>query len=325
MGRTRRSHRDLPERMYLRSGTYYFVEYVSNKWINLGRNYVKAMAEYARLRGPNGPLSTMDDLIDRYMIEVAPQKAENTYKGNLREAKYLKAAFGKVRPSDIKPKSIYAYLDERGRSSEVRANREIALLSHIFTKSIRWGAVETNPCLGIERFKERPRMRYVEDNEYLAFKNFAGEFLSLWMDFKLLTGLRQGDMLALRLDQLKPDGIHIDVKKTGKPQIIEWSTELRSTVDRIRRLPRPVRGLHLFSTRRGRAYTRGGFSSIWKRKMKRALDEGVLHTRFTENDLRTKTGSDTDLEHATKLLGHASSRVTLKHYRAKPEKVKPLK
>jgi hypothetical protein len=43
--------------MYLRSGSYYFVEYGTNAWINLGRDYVKAMAEYARIRGPGDPVS----------------------------------------------------------------------------------------------------------------------------------------------------------------------------------------------------------------------------------------------------------------------------
>ena len=168
-------------------------------------------------------------------------------------------------------------------------------------------------------------MRYVEDHEYLAFKNFAGELISAWMGFKLLTGLRQSDILSLKLEQLKPDGIHVGIHKTGKPLIIEWSDELREAVNRIRKMPRPIRGMHLFCTRRGTPYTRGGFSSIWKRKMNRAVKEGVLANKFTEHDLRTKTGSDADLEHATRLLGHASPQVTKKHYRAKPETVKPLR
>ena len=117
MGRKRRKDKHLPERMYLRSGSYYLAEYGSNKWINLGRDYVKAMGEYARLRGPDGPLNTIADVIDRYLQEVAPTKAERTYKDNVNESRYLRAAFGKLRPEDIKPKTIYAYLDQRGRAS----------------------------------------------------------------------------------------------------------------------------------------------------------------------------------------------------------------
>ena len=65
-----------------------------------------------------------------------------------------------------------------------------------------------------------------------------------------------------------------------------------------------------------------GFSSIWQRKMKSALVEGVLKERFTDHDLRRKTASDLDdLEHAKKLLGHANvgiysivSNETSEHY-----------
>ena len=325
MGRNRRHDRHLPERMYLRSGTYYFVHYGSNKWVNLGRDYVKAMAHYAGIRGPMGPLITMADVIDRYVGEVAPTKAKRTYKDNLKEARYLRAAFGRLRPEDVRPKTIYAYIDERGRKSETRANRELALLSHMFTKAIRWGVVEANPCKGVERFKEKPRDRYIEDLEYLSFKEFAGEQMATYMDFKLITGLRIADILSMRLDQIKDDGIHVTISKTGKRIVIKWSDALRTAVTQVRRTPRPIRGLHLFCTRHGKPYTVSGFSSIWQRKMKSAIALGVLKERFTDHDLRRKTASDlNDPEHAQRLLGHANIGTTFKHYlNAKPEVVEP--
>lgn len=324
MGRKRRTNKHLPERMYHNKGAYYFVEYGTNKWINLGKEYIKAMAEYARLRGPTGQLTTMADVIDRYLMEVAPTKAERTYKDNLTEAKYLRAGLGRLRPEEIRPKTIYLYIDERGRKSETRANRELALLSHMFTKAIRWGVVDTNPCKGIERFKEKPRDRYIEDWEYLAFKKHAGEQIAAYMDFKLITGLRIADILKLRLNQIKNDGIHVTISKTGKRIIIRWTDALHDAVDQIRKIPRPISGLYLLCTRRGMPYTVSGFSSIWQRKMKSALAEGVLTERFTDHDLRRKTASDLDdVEHAKRLLGHASVGVTVKHYRVKPEVVEP--
>ncbi|MDH3638376.1 MAG: hypothetical protein OES09_07900 [Gammaproteobacteria bacterium] len=58
--------------------------------------------------------------------------------------------------------------------------------------------------------------------------------------------------------------------------------------------------------------------------MKSALEEGVLKERFTDHDVRRRTASDLeDPEHAMKLLGRADVRVTLKHYRVKPEVVEP--
>lgn len=325
VGRKRRKDRHLPERMYLRSGSYYFVDYGSNAWTNLGRDYVQAMAEYARIRGPNGVMQTMHDVFNRYLEEIAPTKAKRTYDDNLKEAKYLRAAFGKMAPESIKPRAIYTYLDERGKASQTRANREVALLSHVFTKAIRWGLVDRNPCQGVERFREKPRQRYVEDWEYRAFKSFAGDLIAAYLDFKLLTGLRKSDILRMSLSQIQDDGIHVTVSKTGKRMVIEWSPALKLAIDQIRRLPRPIRGMHLFCTRRGRPYSVSGFSSIWQRKMVQALANGIVKERFTDHDIRRKTGSDAELDHAVQLLGHEDAGVTKRHYRAKPEKVRPLR
>jgi len=165
----------------------------------------------------------------------------------------------------------------------------------------------------------------VEDWEYEAFRDFAGPLLAAYMDFKLLTGLRRGDILAIRLDQLKEDGIHILISKTCKRIIIQWSDALRAAVAEVRRLPRPITGLHLFCTRRGQPYTSSGFSSIWQRKMKAALVEGILTERFTDHDLRAKSASDIEVEHATQLLAHLDRGTTHRHYRRKPEKVRPIK
>jgi len=326
MGRNRRTNKHLPERMILNKGrTYYFIEYGTNKWINLGRDYVEAMALYASIRGPGGSLDTMSDLIDRYMLEIAPTKAKRTYKDNLTEAKNLKAVFGDLVPTDVTKTDIYGYKNERGRTSQVRANREISLLSVIFTYAEEWGVAENNPARGIRKFKETPRDRYIEDWEYLDFKEHAGPLIAAYMDFKLVTGLRQGDVLRLRLDQIQQDGIHVTISKTGKRRIFEWTDELRFSVKQARNIPRPISGMFLFCTRRGTPYTGDGFRSIWQRKMRSALSQKILQERFTDHDIRRKTGSDSaSLEEASKLLGHSDVRITHRVYRAKEEVVSPL-
>ncbi len=144
------------------------------------------------------------------------------------------------------------------------------------------------------------------------------------MDFKLLTGLRVSDILQIKLNQLQDDGIHVYNGKSKKPMIIEWSDLLRQTVRNVGKLNRSVKGMYLFTTRKGQPYTPSGFGSIFKRKMNKALAEGILTEKFTDHDIRAKTGSDTDLAHASKLLGHADEKITERHYRRKTQTVKPL-
>lgn len=326
MGRPRKYNKQLPDRMYIRSGTYYFVEYVTDKWINLGRDYVAAMMKYASLTADDSPSFTVSDLIDRYLREIAPTKAPRTYRDNVKEARNLRRVFGHMPLTDVTTRHIYKYQDERGKQAPVRANREIALLSHMFKKAERWGDIShsQNPCVRIEKIKEKPRNRYVTDKEYLAFREHAGPFIAAYLDVKYLTALRQGDLLSMSLSQLKDDGIHVTIGKTGKKVIFKWNPDLRGAVDVARRLRRPVKGMYLFCNRRGQPYTGSGFRSIWQRRMKSALSSGVLKERFREHDIRAKSASDAKPDHACELLAHMDARTTETFYRRKPEIVLPM-
>lgn len=329
MGRKRQSNRHLPERMYRKSGSYYFVD-TDNHWHNLGRDYLKAVAAYAQFRGPDKPIKTVSDLLDRYLSEVSPLKAETTHKGELRLSKIIRAGLGHIPADQVTKRTIYAYLDAR-KQTPIQANREFALLSHAYKKAIRWGVVDENPCQGVEKFKEKSRNRYVTDQELEAFKQSAGNLIATYLDFKYLTALRKKDILSLKREQIKEDGIHLTTSKTGKAIIIEWSPALREVVEKAKRLhcqnPNTVRfSQHLFCTRKGTAYTPDGFSTNWQRQMNKALEKGVLTDRFTEHDIRAKAGSDSEsIEAARDLLTHDSTSTTQQSYRRKAAVVKPLK
>ncbi|AWL10816.1 hypothetical protein HMF8227_00309 [Saliniradius amylolyticus] len=328
MGRKRKSGGHLPERMYHHKGTYYLVD-KDNKWTNLGKSLPKAMAKYHKLVPSQRAIRTMGELIDRYMVEVSPNNAPTTYKSEIAAAKLLRAAFNEMDPRDVTPVTIYEYIDYRSQTAPVRVNREISLLSSIFTKGIRWGALEANPCRDVKKNPERPRQRYVSDEELAAFKSFIPQWLSLYIDLKCLTGLRQTDMLALRFDSFIEEGLLTGMskteKRTGKKFLFEWSDQFKATVDKIRGQSGKVKSLYLFSTRQGQPYTADGFRSIWHRWMVKALEEGVLEERFQERDIRKKTASEIDLEHAKLLLGHESVKTTLRNYRLLPTRVKPSK
>ena len=59
--------------------------------------------------------------------------------------------------------------------------------------------------------------------------------------------------------------------------------------------------------------------------MAKVLSQTKVTERFTEHDLRAKVASDTDGEHARRLLGHATSEMTEKVYRRKPEVIHPTR
>jgi integrase len=280
------------------------------------------MAKYAELIAQPCPIATMSDLFDRYAAEVIPTKAPSTQTSNQRELGLLRAVFGRMRPEDLSTQDIYRYLDERGRKAPVRANREIALLSHVLRKAVRWGVLAKSPALHIERHRERPRERDVTLEELQAVYALASPTIQVAMDLAVLTGLRQGDILQLRLQDLSDEGLTVRTSKTGTRLLFELTPGLRETVERARCLRRRIGTMYLLANRHGKAYTGSGFRAIWQRVMRGALDSGALADRFTFHDLRALAAKLAEDPQA--LLGHTSKRQTNAYLRA-PKKVKPTR
>jgi integrase len=333
MGRRRKSNFNLPPRLYFKHGAYYYVSR-GNKWTRLSEDKAIAFAKWAeiegelpRTTGSDKPLAgSMGLLIEKYMIEVAPKKAKATYTGNLMEAKNLNDVFSKMLIVEVRPVHIAQYLDIRGVKAPIRANREIALLSHIFSYAMRWGMIDRNPCIGVAKHPEKGRDRYITDQEFSAVKNIASELIQIVMDFAYITALRKGDILRLRLDQITNEGILITQSKTGSKQLYEWTDGIHDVVGRAKALKRPLRGLHLFCTRQGQPYSDNGFKAMWNRVQVKWAESGGQ--RFTFHDIRAKALTDAKNMgmDAQSLAGHASSAMT-EHYIKLREfkKVKPLK
>lgn len=325
MGRKRATAKHLPPRVYQKHGAYFFVT-AEKKWLRLGATEAEMYRALAELLDAV-PDATLNAVFDRYEREVIPTKAPRTQQDNRTELANLRQAFGHMRPETVKPRHIYAYLDARGRTAKVRANRERSLLSHVYKYAIRWGIVEENPCAGLMAHKETPRRRYVTDAEFQAVYDLAPPIIQSAMEIAIITGLRQGDILNLQRHQLQDDGIHVTPAKTkertGRKQIFEWTPALRAAVQQALDRPRRLATTWVMANRNGQRYTRNGFKAMFGKLMDKAIREGVLTERFTFHDLRAKAGSEaTD---GMRLLGHQSPATTRRIYERKPDKVKPIR
>jgi integrase len=274
-------------------------------------------------------LHTFGQIFDRYLLEELPKKAERTQKDQIREMEVLRATFGTMRPSDLTTVHCARFYSKvKQRKGIVQANRIMALLSHVCTNAVGWGAIAHNPCKEIRRSHAPKRHRYVEDWEFWEVYKHASPVVKAAMKLALLTGLRPTDVLALERSNEVDDGILVAPNKTrrttGMKILIEWTPDLRAAVKEAKELKPHVRQ-HLICNRRGKPYTYDGFSTLWDRAMRKALKEGKLKERFRFRDLRAKSASDDGLEAARERLGHSDSRTTIDFYRRKPVRVQPLK
>jgi integrase len=298
----------------------------------LGRTLPEAYRTWAAKLELQADARTIGDLLDQYALQVVPAKAPKTRESNLISIPRLRAVFGEVPIAAVEPQHAYRYYtkvaEKHGATS---ARRDVEVLRHALTKAVEWGLLARNPVKGEVRLPARPpRERYVTDAELAAAIQVAGPFLRAYLQVKLLTGLRRGDLLALRREDLREDGLHVRTRKTGKRLVIEWTDALRAALADALAVERKVGSVFVFPNRAGKCYLdeetgrANGFDSLWSRFMSRVVVSGV--PRFEERDLRAKSATDTeDLVAASRRLGHSDLRVTQMHYRRRPERVKPLK
>lgn len=306
----------------------------------LGKTPAQAFTELGkRLEAPK-QVVTVGDLLERYVLQVSSEKKPQSRKSDIRCYKELVRAFHSIWIQDIKPIDVYQYIEKR--TAKIAARRERSLLSHAFTKAVEWGCIEEHPFKGEVRLTgEKARTRYIQDWEIKEIKKLQPKrkkgdplpMLKAYIDLKYLIGLRQGDMLRLREFRGKVgDKIPLITGKTGKRIELEITQSVFDAMQECMKA-RPVHiGPWLFCNRRGKPYfsaekgDASGFASIWRRMMDRVMAETKVTERFTEHDIRAKSGSDAkDKYRAQELLTHDSVATTSRAYRRKPEVIRPLK
>lgn len=326
MGRPRKLNRHLPRSMYQRRGAYYYVT-PAGVWLPLGREYGQALIKYAGYVGERPTVVTVQQAIAHYLECSASRLKATTMEGYRYSAQNLVPVFGHMALTELQPEHVYQYLTRKGN---VSANRDRSLLSASYSHARRIGAFKgDDPTKELQyRNPEKPRQRYVTDAELETLIGEASPKLGCMQRFLYLTGMRQGDMVKLQLSDMDDEGIHYTSGKTGARRVVTWSDELKEVVAEANRLFKRTGRVHLFEShpkgkhaKRGPGpYTTSGLRALWRVARARA---GVADVRL--HDLRRKAGSDVGEAEATSLLAHADNKVTRRHYRAKPERVRPVR
>ena len=192
MGRRRQSNFDDPPRFHRKGKVWYHVSgTLPRLWTKLSKDRAEALRLWAQREGVREDDSTrlFSVVARRYVRDVFPTKAPATRRDNDKELANLLKVFAHMPIDAIAPMHVREYMDIRGKVAAVRANREKALLSHVFNKAREWGFTALqNPCQGVRRFKEYGRSRYVPDAEFDQVKAQAHFTVPDAIDLALLTG-----------------------------------------------------------------------------------------------------------------------------------------
>lgn len=348
------ANRDLPPRMIRRrqkrkNGTIWIGYYYNGrdaegkrKEIPLGSDLDDAKVEWARLerKAVPSPAHLIDRLFEEYEKKVMPKLTKGTQDDYQKGLRQLKKAFTGAPLDAMTPQIIAQYRD--ARKAKVRANREIALLSTMFTFAREWGLTDkANPCFGLRRNKETPRDYYAGEIVWNAVYDQAPQELKDAMDLAYLTGQRPADVLKVATTDLNAGFLMVKQGKTSKKLRLRLEDEgvqsgLSAFIDDLqeRRALKGIKTSRLITNTSGLRMSQQMLRNRWDEARENAAIKAgadgdsalaVLIRQFQFKDIRPKAASEIELGHASRLLGHSTEEMTKKVYRRVGEIVKPTK
>lgn len=302
---------------------YYVTSSLPRKWIKLDSDLNKAKVLWAKLDQDSDGAGTFTRALDEWMVSKRFVELAEASKIAYKKAyKPLSVAFKSFDLAEIKPVNIAEWLDNC--PSPVIANLGRALISNVMELAVRQGIVDRNPCKDISGLTIKSRTRYMTDEEFVAIRAKANDLVRCCMDLSYLTGMRIGDILTLKLDDIKDDGIYLVQHKTGKKQVFTMTDALKQAIKNARSLPRSVRNLtHLLCSRKGTPYTYDAVNVAFREAK---ISANVPDVRF--HDIRAKAATDAKRQglNYQALLGHASQAMSDRYIRQREfEQVSPLK
>jgi integrase len=258
----------------------------------------------------------MPDLIPKAIAAIT-NISPSTRKQYETTGKTLAEVFAEYDPGQVEQRHIAQFRLALAETPNW-CNRCLSLLRQVFAYAVEQQLIANNPAIGIAPLHEKKRTRLITAEEYTAVRAAAGPRLRVLIDLMLLTGQRVTDVLTLRRDAMRDDGIYFKQKKTGKELIVRWTPELREAVAQAKTLNGNVRALTLIHGRTGRAPDYRTVRDQWARACANA---GVKDAQMRDLRAMSGTAAQAQGQNPQKLLGHTSGTMTERYLRDRTVKV----
>ncbi len=223
-----------------------------------------------------------------WYLELPEVKAKRSYRRDRQSVGFLLAHFGERLLKDIAPATVESYKQKRLTDTNYKGtttkpatvNRELACLKTIFSKAVKNGKAEKNPCQGMKMLKENnERDRILSPDEYIRLLTESPPYLKLIIRLAYHTAMRLGEIINLTWGQmdLKEGFIKLSPEdcKTNEGRFVPLNAEL---IEMFKGMPRGLPGAPVF-LRNGQRIT--SIREVFGAACRRAGIEN-----FTFHDLR---------------------------------------
>jgi integrase/recombinase XerD len=191
------------------------------------------------------------------------------------------------------------------------ANKKLERLRAFFNFCVENEWAHRNPAklVKLDKVRDNPTLPFTDEEMERILAN-AGECYAFILTLRY-TGMRISDVALLRKDSIRGERIHLYTAKTGTPVYIPIPEFLAREL-----AARPVHGGYLFL--RGESTRLDTATDMWRRQLAKVFTRagiaGAHPHRFRDTFAVSLLERGVPLEVVSKLLGHASIRVTERHY-----------
>lgn len=201
--------------------------------------------------GKGGTVKTLDDALEKYVLEVVPDKggwAKETVRINaFRNSKDHATLPRKRRLSEITSTDLNAWRDARLKlNARGSVLRDMTLLSAVFEKCKEWGWLTVNPIHEVKRPAEPDhRERVITQGEIDKMLEQLGltdgpiravsQAVAVCFLLALETGMRAGELCGLTWDRVH--GVYVQLTeqtKAGKPRQVPLTPAAQALIERMR-------------------------------------------------------------------------------------------
>src|SRR3972149_2550655 len=252
-------------------------------------------------------------------------KRHKSYIRDITAINHFNTYFTNKRLADITNWQIEKYKAMRKSKGvkEGTVNRELGIIRHMLNMAVKWGYLKISPFRGIKLFKENnSRMRILSfEEERILFDviraNPMARHLDAIVTTALNTGMRRGEILSLKKDQIHfEDGyILVEGTKNGEIRQIPMNTQLTKTLKNVTKNSKPDD--YLFSKSDGSPF--GSIRTAFEKAVKKAALRGLrLHDLRHTFASRLVMGG-VDLTTVGELMGHKELKMTKRYSHPTPE------
>lgn len=222
--------------------------------------------------------------------------------------------------SKINPKQIENYKQMRlEQVKPATINRELALFKFMFSLAKKWKYANENPVKEVKFLHERQLItRILNKEEAMKLIAVAGDRLKPVIMLALNTGMRSGEILNLRWNDIDFDKqfIYIKETKSGVMRKVPMNSLVIKTLKKVKKENEFV--FQNPETKEGLKYTKTAFHNA---RRKAGLEDFRFHDlRHTAATWMITAGID--LVTVKEILGHADIKTTMRYAHPTPENKK---